>query len=54
MLCKSMTKKVDPFTEWEAAQEDLEADPHAMAEILEELEGVLAKPLIVEEAEDFI
>ena len=54
MLCKSMTKKADPFTEWEAAQEDPEADPHAMAEILEELEGVHEEePLVATEAEDF-
>ena len=49
-----MTKKADPFTEWEVTQEDPETNPNAMVEILKELEGVHEKePLATTKAEDF-
>ena len=40
MLCKGLTKKADPFTEWEQAQQDPDLSDQQRAEILEELEIV--------------
>ena len=53
MLCKGMTKKPDPFTTSEEAQEDPKTDHRHTTDILEELEGVCEHEL-EPTSEDFV